>query len=64
MSLPDLADATRSQVARAIRRRLWLRFGLGQDVEDAVMGVVGPVIEAQAREIARLRAERVGDSAT
>ena len=64
MTLPDLADATRSQVERAVRRRLWLRFGLGQDAVDAVMGIVGPVIEAQAREIARLRAERVGDSAT
>ena len=64
VTLPISLTSTRSQVERAVRRRLWLRFGLGQDAVDAVMGIVGPVIEAQSREIARLRAERVGGSAT
>ena len=63
MNLPDLADATRAQVERAIRRRLLFRPA-GQDPVDAVMGVVGPVIEAKDARYARVRAERVGDSAT
>ena len=54
---PDPAYATRRDVERAVRIRL-LKFGLGQYVQDvtgAVMGVVGEVIDCQAREIARLR---------
>ena len=63
MTLPDPAYATRADVERAVRRRL-LALHAGQDPVDAVMGIVGPVIEAKDARYARVRAERVGDSAT
>ena len=60
-ALPDLADVTRAQVERAVRRRL-LRFGLGQDAVDAVMSIVGPVIEAKDRRYVRLKEDTQRDS--
>jgi hypothetical protein len=50
---PDPAYATRRDVERAVRIRL-LALRAGQDPVDAVMGIVGPVIEAKDRRYARL----------
>jgi hypothetical protein len=52
-----LEQVSCDDVARAIRRRL-LSLPDGDDPLGAVMGVVGPVLDAKDAALARLRPER------
>ena len=51
----DPADASVADVRRALHRKFYTA-GPSADPVDVAMSIAGPVIDAQAREIRRLRA--------
>lgn len=57
MTVSPLESATPAQVEHALRRKL-LYLPDGEDPLGAVMGVVGPVLDAKDAALARLRPER------